>query len=84
MISNEITITSTKWLYRLVREFRSTICHIATGFAGGGLFNGNANREVMTVPFLNNEKRTTNNRVTGERDMLAGTFNVPRRINGEV
>ncbi len=25
---------------------------LATGYAGGGLFNGNANREVIKVPFL--------------------------------
>ncbi|MDA8376304.1 MAG: hypothetical protein M0Z50_04360 [Planctomycetia bacterium] len=33
-------------------RFRSTIRHIATGYAGSGVFNGNANREVITVPFL--------------------------------
>ena len=32
--------------------FQSTIRQIATGLAGGGVFNGNANREVITVPFL--------------------------------
>jgi hypothetical protein len=25
---------------------------MATGFAGGGVFNGNANQEVITIPFL--------------------------------
>ncbi|MDA8377505.1 MAG: hypothetical protein M0Z50_10730 [Planctomycetia bacterium] len=29
---------------------------MATGYAGGGVFNGNANREVITVPFLSCEK----------------------------
>jgi hypothetical protein len=24
---------------------------IATGYAGGGVFNGNAHREVITIPF---------------------------------
>ena len=52
VLRNEIAITSTKWLYRLVRGFRCTVRHIATGLAGGGVFNGNANREVITVPFL--------------------------------
>ncbi len=28
------------------------IRHIATGLAGGGVFNGHDNREVITVPFL--------------------------------
>ena len=51
-LSNEIAITSTKWLYRLVREFWSTVRQIATGLAGGGLFNGHSNREVITVLFL--------------------------------
>ncbi|MDA8376764.1 MAG: hypothetical protein M0Z50_06860, partial [Planctomycetia bacterium] len=51
-LRNEIIITSTKRLYRLVREFRSIVRQIATGYAGGGVFNGNTNREVITVPFL--------------------------------
>ena len=49
-------------LYRLVRGFSIIIRHIATGFAGGRLFTGNANREVITVPFLrirNPELRST-------------------------
>ena len=50
---NEITITFTKWRYRLVRGFWSFVHQIATGLAGGGLFNGNTNREVISVPFLN-------------------------------
>ncbi len=38
---------------------------------------------------MNNEEQTTCNggctlQLQGTRDMLAGTFNVPRRINGEV
>ncbi len=37
---------------RLARGFRSTIHPIATGYAGGGVFNGNAHREVMTVTFI--------------------------------
>ena len=51
-VSNEIAITSTKCLYRLVRGFRSTVCQIATGLASGGVFNGNANREVISGPFF--------------------------------
>ena len=39
----------------MVYEFRSIVRHIATGYAGGGVFNGNANREVIMVPFLRNE-----------------------------
>ncbi|MCL5946009.1 MAG: hypothetical protein M1472_04045 [Planctomycetes bacterium] len=35
-----------------MREFQSTIGHITTGYAGGGVFHGNANREVITAPFL--------------------------------
>ena len=35
-----------------MRGFRSAIRQIATGLDGGGVFNGNANREVITVPFL--------------------------------
>jgi hypothetical protein len=60
-----------------VRGFWSTIRQIATGLAGGGEFNGNANREVITVPFLimSNEQRATGNEQT--EPMLAGTFNVP-------
>ena len=34
-----------------MREFRSIVRQIATGYAGGGVFNGNANREVIMVPF---------------------------------
>ena len=41
-------------LYRLVRGFRSIVRQIATGFAVGEVFNGNSNREVITVPFLTN------------------------------
>jgi hypothetical protein len=41
-------------MYRLVREFRSIVRHIASGFAGGGVFHGNDNQEVITVPFLIN------------------------------
>jgi hypothetical protein len=55
VLRNEIIITSTKRLYRLVREFRCIVHQIATGYAGGGVFNGNANREVITVPFLNDQ-----------------------------
>ena len=36
-----------------MRGFRSTASQIATGLAGGGVFNGNANQEVITVLFLN-------------------------------
>jgi hypothetical protein len=36
----------------MVREFWSIVRHIATGYAGGGVFNGNANREVISAPFL--------------------------------
>ena len=35
-----------------MRGFRSIIRQIATGLAGGGVFHGNDNREVITVPFL--------------------------------
>jgi hypothetical protein len=35
-----------------MRSFQSSIRDMATGLAGGGVFNGNANREVITVPFL--------------------------------
>ncbi len=52
MFKNEITIISTKWLYWLVCGFRSTIHHIATGYAGGRVFNGNGDWEVITLPFL--------------------------------
>ena len=52
-VRNEIIITSIKMLYRLVRGFRSIVRQIATGFAVGEVFNGNSNREVITVLFLN-------------------------------
>ncbi len=65
--SNEIAITSTKWLHRLMRGFRSTVRQIATGLAGGGVFNGNANRKVITRTFLN------------DYDMLSGS--VGRSVN---
>jgi hypothetical protein len=41
----------------LVCGFQSTIHPIATGFAGGGIFNGNAHREVITIPFSYNCKK---------------------------
>ena len=52
-VRNGRIITSTQSLRRLVRGFRSTVHQIATGLAGGGVSDGNARREVISVPFLN-------------------------------
>jgi hypothetical protein len=41
---------------------------MATGYAGGGVFNGNANREVITVPFLSYGKKRGKNLWPAETD----------------